>query len=57
MILQDKSKKDGSFDQSSFPLSDDEIYKIAEIVIKLIENSTDIAIKQVCIEIIAVILN
>ena len=57
MILQDKSKKDGSFDQSSFPLSDDEIYKIAEIVIKLIETSTDIAIKQVCIEILAVILN
>lgn len=57
MILQDKAKKDGQYEEGSLPLTEDDIFKVAKIVIRLIETSTDIQIKQVCIEIIAVILN
>ena len=57
MILQDKVKKEGSYEDGSLPLSDDEMFKIAKIVIKIIETSSDLKIKQVCVEIIAVILN
>ena len=57
MILQDKIKKEGDFEPNILPLSDNEIYRIAETVLTLIEKSSDINIKQVCVEIIAVILN
>jgi len=57
MILQDKVKKQGKYQEGKLPLTEDEIYKIAQISIKLIEISADIHIKQVCVELIAVILN
>lgn len=57
MILQDKIRKEGISESTKLPLSEDEIYRIAQIVIKLLQTSSDIKIKQVCIEILAVILN
>lgn len=39
MILQDKFKKEKQIDDSSLPLSDDDLYRIAQIVVSLIETT------------------
>jgi hypothetical protein len=57
MILQDKLNKEGAANSTQLPLSEDEIYRIAQIAIQLLETSSDVIIKQICVEIIAVILN
>lgn len=57
LILQDKVKKDGQFDSNSLPLSEAEIYNIVKIVIKLLKTTTNIHLKQSCIEIVATVLN
>ena len=57
MILQDKIKKEKHCEDGSLPLTDEEIFRISQIVIMLIETTWDIHIKQVWIEIIAVVLN
>ena len=57
MILQDKIKKEKQYEDGSLPLTDEDLFRIAQIVINLIETTWDIHIKQVWIEIIAVILN